>query len=262
MKSIVLCDNNEPEKVLPLCKKYGFGIEIQGFCNPNKTEDKNSIISMYTSILPKDIEKYLHAPFWDLCLGSANKKIAEVTKFYFDYAYRVVEELDCFGITVHHGFVPNTSYPLNWIKRSVDFWKDFFELHPGKIKIYMENLCEQDTVTLIGIVDSCRNNRLSINLDIGHAHCNSPLAVIEWIRELGDRIKYVHIHQNNGLRDEHLGLRKGNIPLLTVLNLLNQYAPEAVWALECNVDEMQDSVEFLEENGYVPTNGPCQGCKP
>jgi sugar phosphate isomerase/epimerase len=250
MRSVVLCDNSEPEKVLPLCRKYGFGIEIQGFYDPNKTEDK-SIISMYSRVLPNNIIKYFHAPFWDLCLGSANKKIADITNFYFDYAYHVAEELDCLGITVHHGFVPHTSYPTNWIKRSIIFWNDFFNSHSGKIKMFMENQCENDTETLIGIVDGCQNNRLSVNLDIGHAHCNSSLAIAEWIRQLGNRIEYVHLHQNYGINDEHLGLRKGNIPLITVLNLLNQYAPEAIWALECAVDEMHNSIEFLTENGYI-----------
>ena len=28
MKSIVLCDNAEPEKVVPLCQEYGLGIEF------------------------------------------------------------------------------------------------------------------------------------------------------------------------------------------------------------------------------------------
>ena len=41
MKELVVCDDGKPEFVLPLCEKYGAGIEIQGFHKPgseNQTE--------------------------------------------------------------------------------------------------------------------------------------------------------------------------------------------------------------------------------
>ena len=251
MKSIVLCDNGKPESILLLCEKYGFGIEIQGFYNPNETDNRNDIMAMYKDIVPSGMVKYLHAPFWDLCLGSANKKIVEVTRFYFDYAYEIAEGLGCLGITVHHGYVPGTSHPPNWIKRSVAFWDDFFNSHPGTIKMFMENQCERNPETLSGIIDGYPSDRLAVNLDIGHAHCNNPLPVIEWVKQLGSRIGYVHLHQNHGSEDEHLGLRKGNIPMAEVLNALSECAPDAVWALECGADDMEESIEFLCESGLV-----------
>jgi len=61
----------------------------------------------------------------------------------------------------------------------------------------------------------------------------------------------VHLHQNHGSEDEHLGLRKGNMPMAAVLNALGEYAPDAVWALECNLDEMEESIEFLQENQWI-----------
>jgi len=248
MKRIVLCDNGKPEKVLPLCEKYGFGIEAQGFYNPNEIDKRNDVMAMYKSILPDGIKRYLHAPFWDLCLGSANEKIAEVTRFFFDYAYEIGDELGCTGITVHHGYVPGTSHPPNWIKRSVAYWESFFTAHLGTINMFMENQCEQNPETLVGIVDGYANGRLGVNLDIGHAHCNNALPVVQWIQQLGGRIQYVHLHQNNGTDDEHLGLRKGNLPILEALSALNKYAPDAVWALECNLDDMEESIAFLQEN--------------
>jgi len=179
MKRIVLCDGGKPERVLPLCEKHGFGIEAQGFYDPNGTDAKDDIMAMYQSVIPSGMERYLHAPFWDLCLGSANEKIIEVTRFFFDYAYEIGEELGCTGITVHHGYVPGTSHPQNWIRRSVAYWEAFFNAHPGEIKMFMENQCERNAETLAGIVDGYSSDRLAVNLDIGHAHCNSALPVID-----------------------------------------------------------------------------------
>jgi sugar phosphate isomerase/epimerase len=250
MKSLVLCDNCKPEEVLNLCNIYGLGIEIQGFYNPNLIDKKEERILDYKNLLPEKIEKHFHAPFWDLCLGSANDRIKEVTNFYFDYAYKIAEELGCQTITVHQGYIPNTSNINNWIKRSIKFWQDFFETHQSNIIMCMENLCEQDPETLIGIVDSLENENIGINLDIGHANCNSDMSPLAWIKQLGNRITYVHLHDNFGENDDHLSLGKGSMSMIEILNALNKYAPDAIWALECNTEDMQESIEYLINNGY------------
>ena len=252
MKSLVLCDNAEPDKILPLCRKYHAGIEIQGFYDPNRTGETEALLSYYEKNLPEGIEKHFHAPFWDLCLGSANRKIVEVTRFYFDYAYETAERLGAESITVHEGFIPFTSYPAGWIRRATEFWQDFFASHPGWIRMYMENQVETDPETMLGTVDNLKNDRLGINLDIGHAYCVNGLPVLEWIRKLQGRIRYVHLHQNYGKKDEHLSLRQGNMPIHEILDALNRYAPDAVWALESNrPEDVEDSILFLRENGYL-----------
>jgi len=247
----VLCDSGKPEQVLPLCEKYGFGIEIQGFENPNEADNSPGLVKHYKSILPDGIDKYIHAPFWDLCPGSPNGKIAEVTRYYFDYAYEIAEDIGCKGIIVHHGFVPNTSNPANWISRSAVFWQSFFDAHPGDIAIHMENLCEKETQTLAAVAASCKNGRLSVNLDVGHAHCFSGIPATDWVKQLGEQIGYVHIHQNYGKSDEHLGLHKGNVPVKETLELLMEYAPDAVWALECGPADMEKSIEVLSKYGFI-----------
>lgn len=179
------------------------------------------------------------------------KMIADVTRHYFDYGYTIAEELACKSVTVHQGFVPGTSYASGWIKRGIPFWLSFFEIHLGSLEVNMENLCEKNPETLIGILDGVQNQRLSVNLDIGHAYCNSDLSVKEWIEQLGSRIHYVHIHQNNGIADRHWGLPMGNMPMENVLGALETYAPDAVCALECAPDDMEASLTYLAEMGYM-----------
>ncbi|MBE5783606.1 MAG: sugar phosphate isomerase/epimerase [Clostridiales bacterium] len=251
MKSIVLCDNAEPEKVVPLCREYGLGIEIQGFYNPNTEDGAQDLTEKYQKMLDGIDERHLHAPFWDLCLASKTKMIRDVTRHYFDYGYQMAAALNCRSVTVHQGFVPGTSYVSGWVKRAIPFWEEFFNEHPGHIEMNMENLCEKNAETLIGTVDGLGVVRLGVNLDIGHAHCMSDLEVTDWIEQLGGRIHYAHLHQNDGTKDKHWGLAKGTIPLDEVLGALNQYAPNAVWALECAPDDMQESIEFLVAKGFV-----------
>lgn len=251
MKSLVLCDNGRCDYVAPLCIKYGAGIEIQGFYNPNDCGAKDGIMDFYKKHLPEKIGKHFHAPFWDLCLGSANIKIRDVTRFYFDYALEIASELGCETITVHHGFVPNTSRPAGWIKRSSQFWNDFFASHNEDIVMCMENVCEQNPDVVIGLIDNAKNEKLGANLDIGHANCYSNTPVLNWIERLAGRIKYAHLHDNFGENDDHLALGKGSMDITEICNALNKYAPDAIWALESDPDGLEESVKYLKERGFV-----------
>lgn len=50
---------------------------------------------------------------------------------------------------------------------------------------------------------------LKIAFDIGHAHLGA--LVNEFVSKLSDRFIIIHAHDNNGIRDEHLGIGDGSI---------------------------------------------------
>lgn len=104
---------------------------------------------------------------------------------------------------------------------------------------------------LIDIIDGVNSKKLGVNLDIGHAFAFSKLSVIDWIKQLGNKTTYVHLHDNHGEKDSHLGFGKGTMPIVEILNALNQYAPDAVWALECQLVDMEKSIEFLKEKEFI-----------
>ena len=62
---------------------------------------------------------------------------------------------------------------------------------------------------------------LGICFDIGHA--NTMGQIDDMVETFGDRIVNVHIHDNNGQRDEHLTIGDGAIDFDRVLGLLSSY---------------------------------------
>lgn len=262
MKEIRICDDAEPLKVLAECEKYGMGIEIQGFYNPNEIDDPTIInrILEYKELL-KDFKggKSLHAPFWDLDLGSKNKAIKNITMDTYNYAYRVAKELGCTEIVVHNGFKPNTSFYEGWVKNATIFWQEFFEGKDDSITMMIENQCEEDCEVLKMEIDSVNDSRLKVCLDIGHAHANSNMKVENWISNLGDRIGYLHLHNNHGKvegrpsfkNDEHHGLDIGTMDMEKVLDLLEKNCPDAIWNIECKLPELQNSLDVLEKYNFI-----------
>lgn len=42
--------------------------------------------------------------------------LSECHKNRFEYLYEISRKLGCKNIVLHHGYVPGTSYPQNWVK--------------------------------------------------------------------------------------------------------------------------------------------------
>ena len=262
MREIRLCDDAELSKVHQLCEDNGLGIEIQGFYNPNliDTEESDKLLSEYKNALTNfKGGKSLHAPFWDLNLGSKNPDIRKATMKAFNYAYGVAKELGCTEIVVHNGFIPNTSFYEGWVRNATAFWQEFLSDKDDSIVMMIENQCEEDSEVLKMEIDSVNDSRLKVCLDIGHAHANSNMPVEEWITTLGDRIGYLHLHNNHGKvsgrpsykNDEHLGLDMGTMDILKVFELLEQHCPDAIWNVECKLDYIAKAVDIINELGYL-----------
>ena len=262
MKEIRLCDDAEVGKVLDLCIDNNLGIEIQGFYNPNLigTEETKELLSKYKNVLINfKGGRSLHAPFWDLNLGTKNPMIKEATMKAFNYAYDVAKELECTEIVVHNGFIPNTSFYEGWVKNATAFWQEFFSDKDDSITMMIENQCEEDSEVLVREIDSVNDPRLKVCLDIGHANANSNMSVENWIVTLGDRIGYLHLHNNHGkkvgrpsyMNDEHLGIDDGTINIERICSLLEEYCPNAIWNLECKLNYMEKSINVLDNMGYL-----------
>ena len=262
MREIRLCDDAELSKVHQLCEDNGLGIEVQGFYNPNliDTEESDKLLFEYKNALANfKGGKSLHAPFWDLNLGSKNPGVREATMKAFNYAYKVAKELGCTEIVVHNGFVPNTSFYEGWVRNATAFWQEFFSDKDDSITMMIENQCEEDSEVLKMEIDSVNDPRLKVCLDIGHAHANSIMPVEDWITTLGNRIGYLHLHNNHGKvagrpsykNDEHLGLDMGTMDIARVFTLLEQHCPDAIWNVECKLYYIAKAVDIINELGYL-----------
>ena len=265
MREIRLCDDASLDKVYELCLNNGLGLEIQGFYNPNliDTEESDKLLVGYKEALINfHGGKSLHAPFWDLNLGSKNPDVRKATMKAFNYAYKVAKELGCTEIVVHNGFIPNTSFYEGWVRNATAFWQEFFSDKDDSITMMIENQCEEDSEVLKMEIDSVNDPRLKVCLDIGHAHANSNMPVEEWITSLGNRIGYLHLHNNHGKvagrpsykNDEHLGIDMGTMDITKVFALLEEHCPDAVWNVECKLDYIEKAVDIISELGYLNKN--------
>lgn len=177
--------------------------------------------------------------------------VRDVARFRFEQALTVAGKLEINHIVLHHGYVPGTSLHERWVARSSRFWKELLQDKADTIRIHLENLFEKGPELIAEVIDAIADPRITACLDIGHIHCHSHVGCADWIKHLRHRIGYVHMHDNHGVTDEHLGLGEGSIPLVQVCEALEQFAPDAVWALECQLGSLVSSHDWLRTHRFV-----------
>ena len=250
MKDILLCDNGDYLRVADLCEKYNMGVEIQAFYDPEYLVANPSALETQKAGY-KHINIYsMHGPFADLCFGSYDRLIKEATRNRFEYVYEIATKLGCKDVVLHHGYVPGTSHYPNWLKRGKVFWDEFFKDKNDDITFHIENMLEYDPNLISDMINTVNDNRLNICLDVGHAHCNSKTSTLDWIVKLNSQIGYVHLHNNFGSKDEHLGFEKGTMMFEEICRALEEYSPNAIWSIETNINDMESSILWLQANNY------------
>ena len=259
MKDIRLCDDGDITTTIDLCEGNNLGIEVQGFYNPY-IDNKNELKLKYLEELKRiNKGKSYHAPFWDLNLGTKIIELQEAMLKIYNEAYYIAKELGCTEMVIHSNYKPGTDWYSGWIGRAKTFLNKFLEDKDNSITICIENQFESDSELLLKLIDEVNDNRVKICLDIGHAHANSNMPIEEWIKTLKDRITYYHLHNNHGKQtilgynkdDEHLGLTNGTIDVEKVLTLAEEYTPNAIWNIECKVEFLKESVEYLKKLNYI-----------
>lgn len=245
MHTLLVCDDCYPAEAVRLCAEYQCGIEIQSFYDPSHIVEKPDTVETHLSLVSEIAPRSFHGPFGDLSPGSFDVMVRDLARYRFEQAASVADQLGANHMVLHLGYRPFTGPKAPTIKRSIAFWKQFLETRPGDFHLHLENVLEPEPEILAEVVDAIGDPRVDINLDIGHVCCFSHGDPVAWIRLLKHRIGYAHLHDNHGTEDEHLGLGKGNIPIESVLANLQEYAPNAIWALECKMADMAESLDWI-----------------
>jgi len=125
-----------------------------------------------------------------------------------------------------------------WSLRTMEYAEAALEhlgafAHPLGVRLLVENLVSEPASPehLITILELGRLTNVGVCLDLGHAHMT--VGVEAAIATLGDRIASVDVHDNHGVRDEHLWPGEGNMDWAETAKALQAlpHSPAAVLEL-------------------------------
>ena len=147
-------------------------------------------------------------------------------------ALETAEHLHFKNLVVHLGEKADT-----WSPRTLEHGLTALEhldafAQPLGVQLLAENLTNEATTPehLMEIVTLGHLTRIGFCLDVGHAHMT--VGIRDAIATLGNRIVSVHVHDNHGMRDEHLWPGEGNIDWPNTVDALKSLAPAPASVLE------------------------------
>lgn len=124
-----------------------------------------------------------------------------------------------------------------WSPRTIEYGLTALEhlgafARPLGVRMLVENLTSEPTTPehLITILEMGHLNNVGICLDLGHAHMT--VGIPEAIATLGERIATVHVHDNHGMKDEHLWPGDGTIDWPATTTALKALKAEPATVLE------------------------------
>ena len=197
-----------------------------------------------------DVELQVHAPLSDINISSFSEKVREASVADVIDTVRMAAGLGAKVVTFHPGHLS----PVAQLdpKRVVRLTKEAVRriARAGSehgIPLAMENMPKMRMMTFPGpdeLLECIDGTEVGVCLDIGHAHTTGT---VEAFLPLAARFRNIHIHDNNGVWDEHLVLATGSAPLERIASALKDTYRHA-WVIEAqNLDEGVQSRDVLRK---------------
>lgn len=122
------------------------------------------------------------------------------------------------------------------LRNALDNYEELCGLFdPFGCRIFVENTGTrlQGNVLLdqAEFTDLCRDRKFDVLIDIGHAHANG-WDIPKLIEDLKDRIRAYHLHNNDGLHDQHRRLHDGTMDFDAVYEKIRRETPDADLIIE------------------------------
>lgn len=228
-------------------REFGLGVELAQFCLAENMDKTPPDVQASLDAALEVPRRVFHAPFAELCPAAIDPLVREVAKRRFLQAAALAKRYGAEKMVVHSGFIPLVYYPEWFAPQSAAFWREFLNDVDG-LTLCVENVMETSPDALRQIAEQVNDPRLRICFDVGHAFCQSG-DLAPWLDALAPYSSHVHLHNNHGTFDEHLGLPDGTLDMATVIRQLEALAPQATYTLE--VRSARASVEWLLKEGLL-----------
>lgn len=228
-------------------REFGLGVELAQFCLAENMDKTPPDVQASLDAALEVPRRVLHAPFAELCPAAIDPLVRAVTRRRFLQAAALAKRYGAEKMVVHSGFIPLVYYPEWFAPQSAAFWREFLNDVDG-LTLCVENVMETSPDALRQVAEQVNDPRLRICFDVGHAFCQSG-ELAPWLDALAPYLSHVHLHNNRGSSDEHLGLPDGTLDMAAVIRQLEALAPQATYTLE--VRSARASVEWLLKEGLL-----------
>lgn len=258
VKSIhVIPDANRIGETAALIERWKVNLEYNDFFIPDLLDNKDELkkrINLYRSLNRPVGTDTLHGVFFDMCINSADKKIAGLTKDRMRSSMEIASELGCKGVVFHTNLIPGfepDNYLNGWLNSCEAFYRELLDEYKN-LEIYLENMFDYKPDMLIEIAENMKDQpRFGICFDVAHSNIHM-IPMVGWMEVLAPYIKHLHINDNDGRCDDHKALGLGNIDWATYFETIDRLNIDASLLVEvASLEAQEESLGYLKDNQYL-----------
>jgi sugar phosphate isomerase/epimerase len=194
---------------------------------------------------------FSHAPFFGLDVASIDGGISRYSVTCLEKAIDVTAALGGNMMVMHTGYLPQYSrvgrryWFRNW---SVRMPRLAERARCRGITIALENTWDDRPEVLLHLRALLpERNNVKFCLDTGHLNVYSQLPLRRWWRSLGDDIVAIHLHDNDGLSDDHLPPGRGTVDFETLVELLLDMRTMPLLDLEVDHPRASEGRDYFVE---------------
>lgn len=226
---------NYLNKYIDLVIENGMNLKIGFGADELERVSAGTVSAVVERLRGKGCRITVHGPFWDLCSGSIDHRIREVTQSRYGGLLDLVEEIRPERIVCHTGFDPrhHRGHRRAWIDNSLSTWAPLVQrAETLRTQVVLENVWEEDPLLHLELFAEIKSPWLGFCLDTGHQHSFSKTTLNKWLDALWPHLKEVHIHDNDGAWDSHLPVGAGTIDFDYLFNFLAKKGISPVLTVE------------------------------
>lgn len=193
-----------------------------------------------------------HLPFMELRPGTSDPGLLAATRDLLARGMDLAEQYGAAHMVGHVCFIPDQdgTRAEDWLRITAETWNGLLGTRPGAPLLCLENTWETDYQPLLDLVSRLPEGRAGLCLDLGHWHCYAGGVVrrdlTDWVGALGQRLKHLHLHDNDGSGDQHLGLGRGAIPFAELFAALAAHGLTPSMTLEPHTrEDYEQSARFM-----------------
>jgi sugar phosphate isomerase/epimerase len=193
-----------------------------------------------------DLDLVVHAPFAGINIAVPNPVLRRTTMKRLERSIFYAGQLDCRLWLFHPGLQTGVShfYPeVDW-QLNLESVRALLRIARKEgVEIAMENVPEPHPFVVKNVQDFSRfynelDDTIEMVLDVAHANLNHQIQ--DFIRQFTKKIVHMHVSDNDGTNDLHLGIGYGTIDWESVANEIKK--------IEYSNIIMLESTEYIEES--------------
>jgi sugar phosphate isomerase/epimerase len=194
----------------------------------------------------------VHFPFHEIHPGGRDPIILAATAERLGKAFELAMLYGAGHIVAHamyHDYLYANEYE-RWLENSAATWRGLLRDFPGHPPLLLENVFEKEPRPLADLMRALVGLNAGICFDVGHWHFfaggRNKQDLSRWIEVLGPWVRRLHLHDNDGSSDQHLGMGAGSIPFADLFSLLGQNGNRPGMTLEPHEEE-----SFLRSERFI-----------